>query len=202
MAFKLPLASVRLKNARGRAVVECQAAAGLYAWSEVFLDGRWINLDQLAGLVDAANEKKIGLAIRLLESLAQRKATAENSWIRSAAKRARVDPAYALLRSSLRGTKAMVDVRSSSRGAKAAVKPRGRAQPRAASRYGSLSRVAVCEEAMVMDITRRYASGWEGVQSQRPPSWYFEKTIAKCSRVLSANGRKKIAHVILSADAS
>lgn len=183
LPFRPPPASAKLKNMTGRAVASAVAdhtkLAGLYAWLEVFVDHRWVHLDPVAGLVDAANEKDIGRAVRLVDTLSHGAASGGARAAPAASKRQKKAPVSALPPSTSRRTATMADIRA-------------RTRTRFVAEKVATSHVVAVENGVATDVTRRYVTAWQDVEKDRPPSGVFEKTIAKCCGMLSAGGRRKV----------
>lgn len=168
MAFK-EAASSRFKNVSGRKVEavahDRTKLAGLYAWAEVFIGNRWVHLDPVAGLVDAATEKDICQVMCPEDPSLM--ADPVDKATRAAARRKMKRPQTSGLPTpSSKRSMTMADLRKRDN-PPIAVKP-------------SISHVVATESGYLSDVTRRYVDVWLDVQKERPPSGLFEKTLASC----------------------
>lgn len=173
LSFKPPPKSAALKNNTGRAVVSSivdhTKLAGLYAWVEVFVNGRWVHVDPTAGLVDAANEKDIGRLVHLLDSQHANVPPIENSAPAPGRRQKNAKPAAPVRSLSRRGGTTMADMRA-------------RRQTRVVADKISFAHVVAVENSALSDVTRRYIAAWVDAKKERHPSGLFEKVLDRCCR--------------------
>lgn len=193
LSCKPPPKNATLKTKTGRTLVSAVAVAdltklaSLYAWLEVFVNGRWVHVDPTAGLVDAANEKEIGQLVNLLDAqhVTGVSTEAEAPARRGKKAKGKPPPAAPTLASRRKsgGGMTMADMRAQ------------RQTRVAAPDKVSFAHVAAVENGILIDVTRRYVVTWNEAQKERATNGLFEKILDRCCRSYgqtTARGRREV----------
>lgn len=167
LPYKSPPTSTRINQVTGRKVMHKVVDHGgnsrLYAWLEVFIDGRWIHVDPIVGVVDVTDSGEIDKSIcsvandNVLETTGTPKTRRKSS-----------------SSSSTPVSSNNISLKKSSQPATSRESCKVLATP-------SLTHVVAAECGALTDVTRRYVSSWQIVLKERPPHGLFEKTLGKLS---------------------